>query len=70
MRYRICGVCLLITIILGVFVMTPFDAAAEKMNQVATQAMPTVTGTVSGPVVTVRSDGEQFVNVRSGPGLL
>jgi len=69
MRLRICGIFLLITFVISVFIFTPDRVTAEKLYQVETQALPTVTGTASGPMVTVRSDGESFVNVRSGPGL-
>lgn len=37
--------------------------------QIPTVSIPTVTGTASGPMVTVRPDsGEAQINVRSGPG--
>lgn len=37
--------------------------------QIPTVDIPTVTGTVSGPYIVVKQDGEQtFVNIRSGPG--
>lgn len=42
---------------------------AEILQQQATVALPTVTGTVSGPIVTVKSDQEEYINVRSGPGI-
>jgi hypothetical protein len=42
---------------------------AERAAQQPTALLPTVTGTVSGPVVTVRSDQEEYINVRSGPGI-
>lgn len=69
MRLRFLGTFLLLIFILSVFIFKPDVADAERIYQEVTQALPTVTGTVGGPVVTVRSDGEQFVNVRSGPGL-
>lgn len=40
----------------------------ESMPQMLTQMLPTVTGTVRGPFVTVKMDGEEIINVRSGPG--
>lgn len=69
MRFWIYSLCIFIVLLLGLFVFTPFGVMAEHSFQEATQTMPTVTGTPSGPIVTVRSDGESFVNVRSGPGL-
>lgn len=43
-------------------------AQADQPAQIPTGTIPTVTGTVSGPVVTVKLDIDQpSVNVRSGP---
>jgi hypothetical protein len=43
-------------------------AQADPLAQVPTGTIPTVTGTPSGPIVTVRLDLDQpSVNVRSGP---
>jgi uncharacterized protein YraI len=52
-------------------IMTDWSTTVNAQNafQQATVVLPTVTGTASGPIVTVRSDQEEFVNVRSGPGL-
>lgn len=47
----------------------PNTVNAQNLPQQVTTVAPTVTGTESGPIVTVRSDQEEFVNVRSGPGL-
>ncbi|NPV85043.1 MAG: hypothetical protein HPY45_03405 [Anaerolineae bacterium] len=45
----------------------PVDASG--MAQQPTVELPTVTSTPSGPVVTVRRDQEEYINVRSGPGV-
>jgi uncharacterized protein YraI len=44
-------------------------AKASVLKQQATAALATVTGTPSGPIVTVRADQEEFINVRAGPGI-
>ena len=46
-----------------------FPVRAGISQQQPTSGLPTVTGTVSGPMVIVRSGQEQFINVRSGPGI-
>ena len=40
----------------------------DRINQQPTVAIPTVTGTPSGPIAVVWSDPEEQINVRSGPG--
>ena len=40
----------------------------DEINQQPTVAIPTVTGTPSGPIAVVYSDPEEQINVRSGPG--
>ena len=40
----------------------------DGINQQPTVAIPTVTGTPSGPIAVVYSDPEEQINVRSGPG--
>jgi hypothetical protein len=42
---------------------------ASGLSQQPTVALPTVTSTPGGPVVTVISGEEQLVSVRSGPGV-
>ena len=42
--------------------------SSEKEQQ-PTVAVPTVTGTATGPIGVVNSDPEEQINVRSGPGL-
>lgn len=45
------------------------NAAVE--NQISTISIPTVTGTSTGPLITVRpSQNESSINVRSGPNVL
>jgi uncharacterized protein YraI len=64
-KYFITG--LLITVLSGVFwlsLATP--AQADGYLQQPTIELPTVTGTPSGPIVTVNLDQDQ-INVRSGP---
>ena len=69
MYFRKFGIWLLACLVVIAFVSTPGVASAAEILQQATQGIPTVTGTSTGPMVTVRSDGEPFVNVRSGPGM-
>lgn len=69
MRFRIMKYCLLAALVVLGFASTPYVVSAGKLYQAVTEVIPTVTGTPGGPMVTVRSDGETFVNVRSGPGL-
>ena len=47
----------------------PQRASAGVLQQQPTGEIPTVTGTPSGPIVTVNSDNAQ-INVRSGPNIL
>lgn len=49
--------------------LAPRPAQAVEPQQQPTGEIPTVTGTPSGPIVTVNSDNEQ-INVRSGPNIL
>jgi hypothetical protein len=42
---------------------------AHVLYQQPTAVLATVTGTPSGPIVTVRSDQEEYINVRSGPSI-
>jgi hypothetical protein len=46
-----------------------FPVNASGISQQPTVALPTVTSTPGGPVVTVISGEEQLVSVRSGPGV-
>jgi hypothetical protein len=45
------------------------EANASFLAQQPTLDRPTVTSSPIGPIVTVRSDQEQYINVRSGPGI-
>jgi hypothetical protein len=45
-----------------------FSVSARGLQQ-GTPQPPTVTSTPQGPIVTVRSDQEAYINVRSGPGI-
>ena len=42
---------------------------ANVVPRQSTVGLPTVTGTPAGPMVIVRSGQEQFINIRSGPGI-
>lgn len=66
---RVIGFLFVGFILILVLTLNPGKAEAEYSGKVEIQPMPTVTSTVGGPVVTVRSDQEQFINVRSGPGI-
>jgi len=46
-----------------------YPVNAGVLPQQPTSGLATVTGTPSGPMVIVRSGQEQFINVRSGPGI-
>lgn len=53
------------------FVSNMQPANASPSAQLPTISIPTVTGTPTGPMATVRADqNEDFVNVRSGPNVL
>ncbi len=63
------GLFFIITIfsLVGFLTRTNYDVFA----QIPTGSIPTVTGTPSGPVITVKSGiGEPSINVRSGPSVL
>ena len=46
-----------------------YPVNAGSLPQQPTGGLATVSGTPSGPMVIVRSGQEQFINVRSGPGI-
>jgi hypothetical protein len=52
---------------LGLFLIGVDAARASESNQQPTVSIPTVTGTVTGPIAIVYSDPEDQINVRSGP---
>ncbi len=57
------------TLLLVMVVSSPGEVMAEGLAQMPTVDIPTVTGTPSGIMITVKSDADQNqVNVRSGPG--
>jgi hypothetical protein len=68
-RHVIAIVILIVGVIISLISLSlPVDA--NTLPQQPTASMPTVTGTVSGPIVTVKSSGqESSVNLRSGPGV-
>lgn len=51
----------------AILMSTTLPASARPPEQQPTGSIPTVTGTPSGPMVTVRAGGEEQINVRSGP---
>ncbi|MDO9085795.1 MAG: SH3 domain-containing protein [Anaerolineaceae bacterium] len=60
------GICILISLFLGVL-----NVDAYPLAQLPTVSIPTVTGTPSGVIITVRpSQNDDFINVRSGPSTL
>jgi hypothetical protein len=66
---------LLITIVLALFFIIAFQSlltvSAFPESQVPTISIPTVTGTATGPLITVRpGQNEDSINVRSGPNAL
>jgi hypothetical protein len=54
-------------LIVGLVILSTPKAGARELAQQPTVAIPTVTGTPTGPVVRVNADND-FINVRSGPG--
>jgi len=59
----------IITILIGVSLLSVNSVNAGALLQQPTIALPTVTGTPSGAMATVRLDQEEQINVRSGPGV-
>ena len=57
-----------IAFVFGLFQTAQAYGPATDLDQQPTVAIPTVTGTPSGPYVIVVSDPEEQINVRSGPG--
>jgi SH3-like domain-containing protein len=56
---------IIVSFCIGVFAFSPVQAG--EMQQQPTVAVPTVTGTPTGPTARVNLDNDQ-INVRSGPG--
>ncbi len=76
-RYLIKAKTSLFLLVLGIFIPNGyifrigviFPQFADVNFQQPTVAIPTVTGTPTGPIGIVYSDPEEQINVRSGPGL-
>jgi uncharacterized protein YraI len=70
MRYKWLQVSALGFIFISVLVLNlSYPAYASGLSQQPTVQIATVTSTPSGPMITVRSDQEEYINVRSGPGI-
>jgi hypothetical protein len=52
-----------------VLMVSTYSVSAQGSSQQPTVPIATVTSTPTGPIVTVRSDGEAYINVRSGPSI-
>ena len=62
---------LFLLVVLAGALSLPESVYARPEFQMPTGSIPTVTGTPTGVIATVRTDmGEPFLNVRSGPGAL
>jgi len=58
-----------VLVVAGLLLLMPVFHGEGVRAQIPTVDIPTVTGTPTGPMVTVKPGlGEDFVNVRSGPG--
>jgi hypothetical protein len=58
----------IVLLLYGWLLLVVYPVRARDAGQLPTVAIPTVTGTVPGPVITVRQDADQEqINVRSGP---
>ncbi|HEY9077097.1 MAG TPA: SH3 domain-containing protein [Anaerolineaceae bacterium] len=68
-RFLVVSSLLLLTISLILLSSEIIPVAAHNAAQQPTIALATVTGTPSGPMVTVLPGNEEQVNVRSGPGV-
>jgi hypothetical protein len=66
-RYFVSIIILGSAFVVLLFLSSPVNAGL--LPQQATVGLATVTGTPAGPMVIVRSGQEQFINVRSGPGI-
>jgi hypothetical protein len=66
-RRRYLALLVFITLCFGILWANAFTAQAKQPAQQPTVAIPTVTGSPSGPIAVVNSDQDQ-INVRSGPG--
>ena len=70
MRKKLLPILIVVLILwFAAVISVPDEVMAEGLAQMPTVDIPTVTGTPSGPMITVKADAEQNqVNVRSGPG--
>jgi len=70
MQKRVLSILVVFVVFLFVlFMAVPDEVLAEGLAQMPTVGIPTVTGTPTGPMITVKSDAnENQGNVRSGPG--
>ncbi|HIE58039.1 MAG TPA: hypothetical protein EYP88_07415 [Anaerolineales bacterium] len=59
---------LVMLLAIGLMLILSQNARASEMAQQPTVAIPTVTGTPTGPYIIVKSDPSDQINVRSGPG--
>ena len=69
MHKIVTGISILVLMLAVILSAVQFPVQAQKSMQQPTGQIPTVTSTAGGPMVTVKSDQEQFINVRSGPGI-
>jgi hypothetical protein len=65
--YLFVGIISILFLIIAASWVSP--VTADGLAQQPTGEIPTVTSTPFGPMITVRSDQEEFINVRSGPGI-
>jgi hypothetical protein len=65
------GLILIAGLAFGSGLLSTIPALAGEHNQIPTVAIPTVTGTPQGAIITVKNSGNQDqINVRSGPGTI
>ena len=63
-KYPYLGIIILILVFISLFSIGTYQAKAQQ----PTAELPTVTGTPEGPVVVVRPQEQDQINVRAGPG--
>jgi hypothetical protein len=64
------GILLIIVLWFGLLCASISTARANPVAQIPTGSIPTVTGTPSGVIATVKKGEQDQINVRSGPGTL
>jgi hypothetical protein len=68
-KHRLIAACSMLIIVFLAGLIGAQTASASPKAQISTVAIPTVTGTPTGPMVTVRMDLDRdSINVRGGPG--